>query len=127
MAYDYSSQSTLQVQAMSRQNMLSLEERPRFKDSQTADTPVKTYVSVESPITYRDNTETGSAESSVFGLRVGFDTGQRDIKYRVHPEGFRLYDSSETLDVDSSDGFESEAITCDGLTQQGGRSIQFLL
>jgi len=125
MAYDYSSQSTLQVQAMSRQNMLSLEERPRFKDSQTADTPVKTYVSVESPITYRDNTETGSAESSVFGLRVGFDTGQRDIKYRVHPEGFRLYDSSETLDVDSSDGFESEAITCDGLTQQEGDRYSF--
>lgn len=117
MAYDYSSQSTLQVQAMSRQNMLSLEKRPSFKKSQTANTPVKTYVNVESPITYRSSQE-GGAESSIFGLRVGFETGQRDIKYRVHTEGFKLYDSSETVDVSSSESVNSNAVTCEDLAWQ---------
>lgn len=123
LAYDYSSQSTIQVQAMSRENMLSLEERPSFKKSQTADTPVKTYVNVESPITYRENG--GSAESSVFGLRVGFETGQDELKYRVHTEGFRLYDSAETIDVNSSDDVDSKLITCEDLRREGTDQYNF--
>jgi len=125
LAYDYSSQSTLQVQAMSRDNMLSLEQRPSFKKSQTADTPVKTYVNVESPITYRNDEATGEAESSIFGLRVGFETGQRDIKYRVHTEGFKLYDSGETIDVDSAGGFDSDAISCEDLNHQQNNRYTF--
>ncbi len=125
LAYDYSSQSTLQVQAMSRENMLSLEERPSFRKSQTADTPVKTYVNVESPITYRNDETTGEAESSVFGLRVGFETGQQDIKYRVRTEGFRLYDSGETIDVNNAEGFESSAITCEDLAREQNNQYTF--
>lgn len=124
LAYDYSSQSTLQVQAMSRDNMLSLEERPSFKESETADTPVKTYVNVESPITYRDNEDTG-AESSVFGLRVGFETGQRDIKYRVHTEGFQLYDSGETIDVDNTESIDSGAVSCEDMRLEGTDQYDF--
>lgn len=123
-AYDYSSQSTLQVQAMSNENMRSLEERPSFKKSQTADTPVKTYVNVESPITYRVN-EDGGAESSVFGVRLGFETGQRDIKYRVDTEDFQLYDSGQTVDVETSDAVDSEVISCEDLRSQGGNRYTF--
>lgn len=125
LAYDYSSQSTLQVQAMSRQNMLSLEQRPSFKKSQTADTPVKTYVNVESPITYRMDDSTGNAESSIFGLRVGFETGQDDIKYRVHTDGFKLYDSGETVDVNNAGGFNSDAISCEDLEREQNDQYTF--
>lgn len=118
-AYDYSSQSTLQVQAMSNENMRSLEERPSFKKSQTADTPVKTYVNVESPITYRIN-DNGGAESSVFGLKVGFETGQKDVNYRVDTAEFKLYDSSKTVDVDSGDiGSEVSGVSCKDLSMIG--------
>lgn len=113
-AYDYSSQSTLQVQAMSRQNMLSLDKRPSFKKSQTADTPVKTYVNVESPITYRIN-DAGSPESSIFGLRVGFETSQKGIKYRVNSSEFRLIDSGQTVDVDSKN--IGSAVSCEDLSR----------
>lgn len=123
-AYDYSSQSTLQVQAMSNENLRSLNERPGFKKSQTADTPVKTYVNVESPITYRVN-EDGSAESSVFGVRLGFETGQRNIKYRVNTSDFQLYDSSQTVDVETSDAVDSGVISCEDLKSQGGDRYTF--
>ena len=124
LAYDYSSQSTLQVQAMSEENMRSLEQRPGFEKSQTADTPVKTYVNVESPITYRRSSD-GGAESSVFGVRLGFETGQSGIKYRVNVDDFELYDSGETIDVTTSDAVNSSVISCEDLKLVEGDRYTF--
>ena len=124
LAYDYSSQSTLQVQAMSQEHLRSLDERPGFKKSQTADTPVKTYINVESPITYRRNDD-GSAESSVFGVRVGFETGQSGVKYRVNTEDFKLYDSSQTVDVENAESIDSGIISCEDIRREGTDQYTF--
>ncbi|MFB6143680.1 MAG: hypothetical protein ABEJ98_00065 [Candidatus Nanohaloarchaea archaeon] len=115
--YEYSSQATLYFEAMSMQNLRSLGERPEFKKSQTADTPVKSYVNVESPVTFRQSG--GRRASRVFRVRLGMSTDRRDIKYRFDPEEFRLYDSSKTIDVENAEGFNSSSATCQGLQRVG--------
>lgn len=124
LAYDYSSQSTLQVQAMSEEHRRSIDERPDFEPSQTADTPVKTYIEVESPITYRSN-EDGTSESSIFGVRLGFETGQDAVKYRVNTTEFEFYDSSQTIDVGNAESVENDLVTCEGIRRVEGDLYKF--
>lgn len=122
--YNYSSQARLYFEAMSRENLRSLGERPEFKQSDTADTPVKSYINVESPVTFRQ--EGGERASRVFRVRLGMSTDRNDIKYRFDPEEFRLYDSSKTIDVDSADISDASA-TCDGLQKVEGKQDTYKL
>ncbi|MFB6204859.1 MAG: hypothetical protein ABEJ75_04385 [Candidatus Nanohaloarchaea archaeon] len=94
--YNYSSQATLYFQAMSWKNLKSLGERPSFKPSKTADTPVKSYVTVESPVTYVQHN--GVRYPDVFPVRVEVKT-KYDIKYRLNPESLVIKDPSATIDV----------------------------
>lgn len=99
--YNYSSQATLYFEAMSWENMRSLNERPSFKKSETADTPVQTYVNVESPVYYRED-DSGDRFPSVFRVQMGVSTDENDLKYRVDPDDMVLYDSSATVDVNNA-------------------------
>jgi hypothetical protein len=97
--YKYSSQSTLYVRAMSRRNMRDEGITPSFKKSETADTPVETFINVKEPITYVEAQNTGSSEGArtvPFTVKVGTNTDRYDVEYRVHPEEFKVYDSSRT-------------------------------
>lgn len=95
--YDYSSQATLYVDAMSWENLQSLGERPEFKKSETADTPVQSYVNAESPIVYREND--GDRVSDQFQVKLGFETDENNLMYRIKPGSIKFYDSSETVHV----------------------------
>ncbi len=90
--YDYSSQATLYFEAMSAENMRSQGMRPEDKKSETARTPVQTYVNVESPVTYSEDTQ----QAIPFSVQLGFETDRDDIDYKVNPEDLTLIDSDET-------------------------------
>ncbi len=107
--YNYSSQATLQFEAMSWENMESKGIRPDEKKSVTARTPVKTYVNVESPVTYSEKT----GKPIPFSVKLGFETGRDDIEYKVNPEDLTLIDSSETQ-IATGD------IGCEGLDEKEG-------
>ena len=112
--YDYSSQSTLYVRAMSRKNMRDEDITPEFKKSETADTPVETFINVKEPITYieESNTPEGQGMRSVpFTVKVGTNTDMYDVEYRVHADDFRVMDSSRTQTVAEGD----EEGSCIGL------------
>ena len=98
--YDYSSQATLYVDAMSWENLQSLGERPSTKESETADTPVQSYVNAESPIVYRQ--EGNQRTSDHFEVQLGFTTEQNNLKYRIDPDSIKFYDSTETERVGGS-------------------------
>lgn len=101
--YDYSSQSTLYVRAMSRKNMRDEDITPEFKKSETADTPVETYINVKEPITYVEPEEDGGEPREIpFTVKVGTNTDRYDVEYRVHPGDFQVIDSSRTNHTESS-------------------------
>lgn len=106
--YKYSSQSTLQVRAMTRQNMRDEDITPEFKKSETADTPVETYINVKEPVTYVIPESGGTPRSIPFTVQVGTSTDRYDVEYRVHPEEFNVYDSSRTVVGGSCIGLEQE-------------------
>lgn len=104
--YDYSSQSTLQVDAMSRDHRRSEEIPIEFKNSETADTPVETYIEVRSPILFQD---TDSGRTPIpFRSRIGVQTDERDIRYKIDTDDFEMTDSEIT-----------EALDCNGLDESG--------
>ncbi|PSH00669.1 MAG: hypothetical protein BRC30_02310, partial [Nanohaloarchaea archaeon SW_7_46_7] len=111
--YKYSSQSTLYVRAMSRQNMRDEEITPEFKKSETADTPVETFINVKEPITYveEENTADGQGRSIPFTVKVGTNTDLYDVEYRVDADDFQVIDSSRT---------EHEDESCRGLSPENG-------
>lgn len=110
--YDYSSQSTLYFDAMSREHMRSEGINPGFKKSETADTPVETYINVNSPVLFSERD--GERTAIPFRARVGTGTDQLDIEYRIRPDDFTVIDSSKTTSGDS----------CRGLTNVGNNRYE---
>ncbi len=97
--YNYSSQATLDFEAMSREHRRDVGIEPGFQQSETARTPVQSYINVESPATFY---ETQSGRNSVpFSVRVGFETDM-GVEYRVNPESIRVIKSDLTEPIDGS-------------------------
>ncbi|MFO7794141.1 MAG: hypothetical protein R6V35_04165 [Candidatus Nanohaloarchaea archaeon] len=128
--YDYSSQSTLQFQAMEQSYMIDEGMRPEPTKSETADTPVKTYVNVQSPVTFR-NPEDGNGRAPIeFPVWVGFETNRFDLEYQVHPDDLKIYSSSLLTDVDRTEPSDFDvdlneennefSSTCSDLEHQSG-------
>lgn len=107
--YNYASQATLYVDAMSRQYRREQNIDPGFKKSETADTPVQSYINVNSPITFYE-TESGDRNAVPFAARFGFETPGFNSKYKIRPESVQIVDSSVTTHTD----------TCIGLQQDSG-------
>ena len=95
--YEYSSQSQISFEAMASDN---IEGRPDFKKSRTADTPVKTFINIQNPVTYVQ--DGNNVKPNVFLMRVGFETAQNGIRYQVHPDELVISDSSATVDVENA-------------------------
>ena len=104
--YNYSSKSTLQVDAMSREHRRSEDIPIDFKNSETADTPVETYIEVRSPIMFQELN--GDRTPIPFRARIGVQTDERNIDYNVNPEAFELKDSGQTTDKGQCEGLEHE-------------------
>ncbi|WEL23930.1 hypothetical protein [Candidatus Nanohalovita haloferacivicina] len=121
--YEYSSQSQISFDAMAVDN---LEGRPDFKKSKTADTPVKTFINVQNPATYVN--EGNNVRPNVFLVKVGFETAQRGIDYKVHPEELVIRDSSATMDVENSRwADELGSANCRGLQKVSGEENLYTL
>jgi hypothetical protein len=104
--YNYSSQATLSVDAMSRKNRREQGITPGFEKSRTADTPVQSYVNVKAPVTFFQS-EDGGRTSVPFPARFGFSTPGFEIEYKVMPESVEIRDSQLTDHVeDSCSGLE---------------------
>ena len=113
--YNYSSQSTLSFRAMSEQYRTEESIRQEVKQSQTANTPVQTYVNVENPVTYIE--DSGERDSRIFTTRIGFQTERLSTDYRIDVDDFELDASSAVIDVDRAevdrDGYNCEDLTYD--------------
>lgn len=105
--YNYSSQATLYVDAMSRDNRRDEGIQPSFKKSETAKTPVQSYINVNSPISYYE-TESGERNAVPFAARFGFETPGFDVKYRIDPDSVRIVDSSVTTNTSTCNGLEKK-------------------
>lgn len=101
--YDYSSQTTLYFDAMSRQHRREQGMTPDFTKSETAKTPVQSYINVRSPVTYFE-TEGGDRRPVPFAARFGFETPGFSVDYHVDPDSIEIQDSVMTKHTDNCQG-----------------------
>lgn len=111
--YDYSSQSNLRIRAMSYENFADRDLDRGYKKSETADTPVKSYVNVYAPVLF-DETEDGDRNARPFEVQIGLQTDDPNIRYRVDPESIRFTPSRSTEIVGGSCEDFEEASTGPG-------------
>ncbi|MFB6099805.1 MAG: hypothetical protein ABEK16_00900 [Candidatus Nanohalobium sp.] len=97
--YQYSSQSTLPITAMSRDHRRAENIPIEFKRSKTADTPVETFIQARKPILFQDF-ESGRRPIP-FQTRIGVSTDDRNIRYRIDVNKFKMQDSSKTTHLKS--------------------------
>lgn len=102
--YDYSSQSNLRIKAMSYQNYADKNLDRVYKKSETADTPVKSYVNVYAPVLF-DEMQDGTRKPRPFEVQIGLETDDLDVKYRVDPESIRFTPSRATEVAGNCDDF----------------------
>jgi hypothetical protein len=112
--YDYSSQATLYFDAMSRQYRREEGITPSFVKSETAKTPVQSYINIRAPVTYYEK-EGGGREAVPFPARFGFQTPGFSVDYHVKPETIDIDDSVLTRDISDS---------CSGLEEVGDNSYE---
>jgi hypothetical protein len=117
--YNYFSQATLYFQAMSRQTLegdSSIE--ISNKRSETADTPVKAAVNVNSPVIYpqRDNND---RLSQPFNLRATLNTDDGDVRYQVKDLYVENSDLIQQEGVESETGQNLDAAACDFADSDG--------
>lgn len=103
--YQYSSQATLYVDAMSRKYRREKGITPSFKKSKTAKTPVQSYINVKQPITFY-TTESGERKVVPFAARFGFETPGFNVRYKVNPESVQIVDSSLTTNTSTCNGLK---------------------
>ncbi|WP_414837850.1 hypothetical protein ACK3SF_00385 [Candidatus Nanosalina sp. VS9-1] len=101
--YNYSSQATLYFDAMSREHRREQGMQPGFKESETAKTPVQSYINVQSPVTYYE-TENGDRRAVPFSARFGFETPGASAEYKIDPESIEIRDSSLTAPTSQCSG-----------------------
>ncbi|PSG98694.1 MAG: hypothetical protein BRC29_01040 [Nanohaloarchaea archaeon SW_7_43_1] len=79
--YDYFSQATLYFDAMAQETLLSDPSiEKNWKKSETADTPVKSALNVNSPVLF-DQSE---GDSQPFSMRTTLFTEERNIEYKIN-------------------------------------------
>jgi hypothetical protein len=128
--YDYGSQSNLNVRAMSYDNLDEKEIDREFKESETADTPVKSYINAYAPVLF-DEYGDGGREPRAFDVQVGLETDRTDIKYRVEANSIRFTPSTATEIADTSrcdftpvEGTEDQALTTYKLEKDAREQIK---
>jgi hypothetical protein len=85
--YDYFSQATLYFDAMARQTLLSDSSiQKEWKQSETADTPVKSAINVNSPVIYNQDalTEPNREAAQPFSMRAELYTEEDTVEYKIN-------------------------------------------
>jgi hypothetical protein len=116
--YDYSAFSVLQMQVMSEQHRTDSGIDVRSKRSETADTPVETFIQANAPATYRtargSDGEIVDRVATPIRTEIGLSADEDNIRYKVDPESFEFEDSGLT---------EAISDTCGGLQDEGEDSF----
>ncbi|MFT4892266.1 MAG: hypothetical protein ACI8Z7_000033 [Candidatus Nanohaloarchaea archaeon] len=99
--YDYFSQATLYFDAMARETLISDPSIEKsWKESETADTPVKSALNVNSPVLYnQDQLPSGNA-SQPFAMRASLYTEEDQVEYQI--KDFEVRKSSQVEIADRS-------------------------
>lgn len=99
--YDYFSQATLYFDAMARETLISDPSVEKsWKESETADTPVKSALNINSPVLYnQDQLSSGNASQS-FAMRASLYTEEDNIEYQI--KDFEVRKSSRVEIADRS-------------------------
>lgn len=100
--YTYSSQATQRLTAMSEEHRFDNEITPSFKTSETADTPVKSFVTVIDPVTFEE-LESGERVSNVIDVEVGFETDDTGVDYQIDTDELRFRPSRLTKPVGANE------------------------
>ena len=103
--YNYSSQATLYFDAMSRDHRREQGIEPGFTESETARTPVQSYINVQSPATYYE-TQNGERRAVPFSARFGFETPGSSAEYKIDPDSVQIMDSSMTTNTEECSGLD---------------------
>lgn len=120
--YDYSSQATLYFTALSQQTLQSDPSiEKRWKNSETADTPVKAAINVNNPVLFDEE----SNEPQPFGIRATLNTEEGDLKYRIEQEDLTI-DMSEKVRMEESSSCKLKEGEKEG-TLKIGDSMQDIL
>lgn len=89
--YDYSSQSSINFRALPVETVVQNPDIDiaGFKESFTADTPVKSYINVKDPVTFsRDD----SNQEITFQTQMDLYTEDSDVRFKVKPRGGKPQD-----------------------------------
>lgn len=113
--YEYSSQSNLRIRAMSYQNYADRDLDRDYRKSETADTPVKSFVNVYAPVLF-DESRDGERTARPFEAQIGLETDDLDVRYRVQPDTVRFTPSRATEEVGNCEDFEPVSGSSDGFT-----------
>ena len=102
--YDYFSQATLYFDAMAQKTLLSDPSiEKNWKKSETADTPVKSSLNVNSPVLF-DQSKIGSGDASQpFSMRATLFTEERNIEYKIKDLQVRKSSQVERADDTNQD------------------------
>lgn len=83
--YDYYSEATLYFEAMARKVMQENPEvEKEWKPSETADTPVKSILNVNSPVLFQQDELGGENAAEPFNMRAALQTETADIRYKIN-------------------------------------------
>lgn len=83
--YDYYSEATLYFEAMARQVMRQQPDVNRqWKASETADTPVKSILNVNSPVLFDQNDPDLDEAAEPFDMRTALQTEESDVEYKIN-------------------------------------------
>jgi stress-induced morphogen len=122
--YNYSSQSTLNVDIMSEKYRGDEDIKQGMKKSVTARTPVQAYLNVYSPLTF--NIRNGDRTPRVYSLQIGFDPTDYEIsRFKVIPEDIKIYGSELLVPVGESNMINSGS--CDDLKRASSGENVFVL
>ncbi len=116
--YNYFSQATLYFDAMSRRYKNSQNIQIETKPSETADTPVKAVLNVDSPAVFNEET----LKSQPVAVRATLSTDESDVEYQVND--YEVTDSEKTCvpgEGGCSTSFDLDASSC-ALTPVSGGS-----
>lgn len=111
--YEYSSQSTVDVQVMDIEHMREAGISSDVTQSETADTPVQAFVNVEDPVTFSSDDDALETSS----LFASFETESFGTEYIVQAEDVEI--SSSVL-LRTADEVEGVSGSCDDLNRIEG-------
>lgn len=96
--YDYFSQATLYFDAMAQETLISNPDIEKsWKQSETADTPVKSALNVNSPVLYNQD----DLDAQPFSMRASLYTEERNVEYQVKSLEVEKSSQVETANVGS--------------------------